>query len=346
MKKLISIWILCLLFIGANTIVRINDQLAQAASSSQEFKKSLNKDQPSQNTPSGDEVDITDISKQLKNPMADLWMFNFQNDYSAYVSEIPDSQTRYFNTTVFQPVISVPLGDEWTIVNRPVFSWVNGELPTRNTIDSLGLLTAGGGSFPGGAPFTGPSSITSLLDADMDSSLGDFVFLSMIGPVDIDKFIWGAGVTTMWPTATDDRFGTEKYSVGPALTGAYLGDRWTVGALAQQWHSYAGDDNRGNVNKMNLQYFVYYNLPDQWTVGMAPNIIADWDQDEDNRWTVPVGLGVSKTLFLGKLPVKVGVEYQHSVIKPDFIGNEWNIRLSFTPVIPNLIKMKQGKYSF
>jgi hypothetical protein len=343
-RELITILVLSFMFLGASTIVCAADQLAQAASSSQEFRKSLNEDRPSQSTSASDEVDIADISKKLKNPMADLWMFNFQNDYTAFVSEIPGTQRRYFNTTSFQPVISVPIGDEWTLVNRPVFSWVNGEMPTRNTFDSLGLLNSGGSGFSGGAPYGGPSSITSLIDVDTDSSLGDFVFLSMIGPADIDKIIWGAGVTTMWPTATDDRFGSEKYSAGPVLTGAYLGDKWTVGALAQQWNSYAGDDDRSDVNKMNLQYFLYYNLPNQWTVGMAPNIVADWEQDEDNRWTVPVGLGVSKTLFLGKLPVKVGIEYQYSVIKPDFVGNEQNVRISFTPIIPNLIKMKQGKF--
>mgnify|MGYP000217944842 CR=1 FL=1 len=67
-KKIISFWIISFMFIfGASTVVCANGQ-------------------PSQSTPAGSGADIEDISKKLKNPMADLWMFNFQNDYTAFVS--------------------------------------------------------------------------------------------------------------------------------------------------------------------------------------------------------------------------------------------------------------------
>ena len=43
-------------------------------------------------------------------------------------------------------------------------------------------------------------------------------------------------------------------------------------------------------------------------------------------------------VLLGKLPVRIQFEVDYSAIHPDDIGSRWNFRLSFTPVIPNLLK--------
>jgi hypothetical protein len=40
----------------------------------------------------------------------------------------------------------------------------------------------------------------------------------------------------------------------------------------------------------------------------------------------------------GKLPVKIGIAGQYMPIRPDAFGQQWNIQVSFTPVIPKLIK--------
>jgi hypothetical protein len=57
---------------------------------------------------------------------------------------------------------------------------------------------------------------------------------------------------------------------------------------------------------------------------------------KDNRFNVPLGLGVYKTMFFGRLPIKMGLEYQHSVIDEDLYGRDYNIKFVFTPVIPRL----------
>jgi len=41
---------------------------------------------------------------------------------------------------------------------------------------------------------------------------------------------------------------------------------------------------------------------------------------------------------LGKLPVKVQLAGQYMPIRPDNVGQEWNIQLQLTPIIPTLIK--------
>ena len=53
---------------------------------------------------------------------------------------------------------------------------------------------------------------------------------------------------------------------------------------------------------------------------------------------MPAGVAVGKVLKLGPLPVKVQIAGQYMPIRPDRVGQEWNIQLQLTPVIPKLIK--------
>jgi hypothetical protein len=53
--------------------------------------------------------------------------------------------------------------------------------------------------------------------------------------------------------------------------------------------SFAGDEDRANVNAMTFQPFLNYNLPKGWYLTSSPLITANWEAD--NRWTVPIGGG-------------------------------------------------------
>ena len=77
------------------------------------------------------------------------------------------------------------------------------------------------------------------------------------------------------------------------------------------------DDGRDDVSMMNSQYFVYYSVTLTFSVGVGPNIIANWEQDSNNRWTVPIGLGISRTFQFRKVPECFGLEAHYSVIQPD-----------------------------
>ena len=119
----------------------------------------------------------------------------------------------------------------------------------------------------------------------------------------------------------------------------YLADKWAFGGLVQNWMSFAGSDDRGDTNQMNLQPFLVFFLPKGWSVGYSGNILANWEADDtEDIWTVPIGVQVAKVLKLGKLPVKLGLAVQYMPVRPRNFGQEWNFQLSVTPVIPKLIK--------
>ena len=90
---------------------------------------------------------------------------------------------------------------------------------------------------------------------------------------------------------------------------------------------------------MNLQPIAAYFLPNGWSIGYSGNVLANWRaQNSGDVWTVPIGVAVNKVVKLGKLPVKIGLAGQYMPIHPETFGQKWNIQVSFTPVIPKLVK--------
>jgi hypothetical protein len=294
------------------------------------------------------EMTLEEISAKLDNPLSDLWMIWMQNDRMRYNGDL-SSRNRTIDVKYFEPVISIPLADKWSLVNRPVITRIDAQVPDINLPEDLAGLggTPGGGDFGGGNLAGFAETLLNNADWDNQSAWGDLILLSMISPQNLPtvgngKVAWGVGATTMWPTASKDLFGTEKYSAGPAALGLYMGKKWKFGALGQQWWSYAGKGDREDVSRMNLQYFWFYNLGNLWQIGAAPNITANWEADSDNRWTVPLGIGVNKTVKIGRLPVRFALEVHKTVVQPDAFGMDWNVRFVVIPVIPNLVKMYQG----
>ncbi len=150
------------------------------------------------------------------------------------------------------------------------------------------------------------------------------------------------GPTFMFPTASDSFFGSEKFSVGPAAILVYLGEKWKLGFIAQHWWSVAGESDRPDVSTSNIQYLIYYDLPKLWSIGMGPNILVNWEADDGNKLTFPVGLGFSKTtLLFGKLPVRFGMEVHYAAVHPDDFGQRWNFRVYVVPVLPSPFMKKQ-----
>ncbi len=250
-----------------------------------------------------------DVAKQLNNPVADIWALNFQfNRY--YLQGKATDKTREQDVMNFQPVLPVHLTREWNLITRPVIPYLF--------------------SSPDFEPGDG---------WDDTSGFGDIALVSLLSPAELNSgFIWGAGPTFIFPTASKDALGQGKYQAGPAAVGLYMGKSWIFGSLAQQWWSFAGDNDRKSTSQANIQYFIQYVFGKSWQIGMAPNILIDWKADREDRFTVPVGLGIGKTVRIGRLPVKFTAEVDYMVVRPDDFGQHWSVRFQMIPVLPALIK--------
>ncbi|HSO81676.1 hypothetical protein [Thiocapsa sp.] len=278
-------------------------------------------------------ADLERIAKMTSNPLGAAWMLWWQNDLTEVRGDlVPGGEL--VNTTRFQPVMSFPLdpnGADWNLIVRPVIQYQSVPLDA----DVGRLLSASPETI------TSEPELSRILPTawdDRTNGFGDTALLTLVGPNRLDGFIWGVGASQIFPTAERDVLGQGKWQAGPAFLAAKLAPKpggFNIGALAQHWWSYAGDSDRAATNQTDIQYFINYRLSGTQLIGMSPNITIDWTADSGNQLTLPVGLGYSNVYKIGPLPVRVAIEAQYSLIAPDNVGRDWNLRLLFIPVIPN-----------
>jgi len=257
-------------------------------------------------------ADLAEIDRRLNNPLTSIWSLTVQNNSSAFEGDAIDG-TEYSNNFFFQPFMPFEVGAEKQamLTLRPVFPLV-----TQPVFDE-------------------PDARESYQHV---TGLGDIQLLVMAGPNDGKGLVWGAGATFKFPTASEDELGRGKYQAGPAGMLFYMGKPWTLGLLAQHWSSFAGEDDRDSVSQTDIQYVIRRSIPGAMSIGMGPTISIDWEADSDNRLTVPVGLGITKTTRWGNTPFKLRAEVHYSVVSPDNFGSTWNLRLQVTPVIASPVK--------
>ena len=215
----------------------------------------------------GQDTSPSDLAKQAQNPIANLISLPLQNNTNFGIG--PDDETQ--NILNIQPVWPFSLNDKWNLITRTIVP----------VISQPGVLTDGEGRVFG---------------------LGDTTFSAFFSPKDSGKLIWGVGPILLFPTATDATLGSDKWGAGPSLVVLTMPGQWVIGSLFSNVWSFSGSGDQ-DVNLFTWQYFVNYNLPEGWYLTSAPIITANWEANNDNRWTVPFGGGVGKIFKIGKQPL-------------------------------------------
>jgi hypothetical protein len=249
--------------------------------------------------------DDADLAKQSQNPVANLISLPFQNN--TFFGVGPDDDVA--NVLNIQPVIPIGLGG-WNLINRTIVPLIY--LPD---------LTSGLPELPEGV--SGGSTF----------GLGDVNYTGWLSPLGGGPITWGVGPSITLPTATDEKLGTEKWSIGPSAVVVAQPDPFVLGGLVRQLWSFAGDDDRQDVSQTLIQPFVNYNLPDGWFLVSAPVITANWEADADDRWTVPIGGGGGRVFRIGRQPVNAALHAYYNVESPEF-GPDWSLRFTVSFLFP------------
>jgi hypothetical protein len=285
------------------------------------------------------------MSALMDNPLGNVAMLFTQFDIS--VLENPTSG-REENKVNYMGIFQFPKGisENWNLINRIVWNVPSMPLDQDKIDAAVDRLTRRIGS--GEGPIVLPPANSPIAPIDLfggrTTGFGDMYYNGLFAPKVGKKLesganlLWGAGVALGFPTASEDILGTGKWLAGPSALGVYMGPKWKIGALWQQYFDYAGDDDRDDVNLTNLQYFIFYSIDEVTSIGLSPNIIANWEQSSGNVWTVPIGLGISRTFQFGKVPVRIGAEVHYSIVQPDdVVGQKWNFRFYVIPAAPSAL---------
>jgi len=141
------------------------------------------------------------------------------------------------------------------------------------------------------------------------------------------------GPVMYWPSATDERLGSQKWGAGPTALLLKQDGPWTYGILANHIWSFAdagGGDDRSDLSNTFLQPFLAYNTKSATTYTVNTETSYDWIH---RQWTVPINVLVSQLVHLGKLPVSIGLGGKYYAEKPAN-GPDWGIRFVFTILLP------------
>ncbi len=286
---------------------------------------------------------ISQMSALMDNPLGNVAMLFTQVDWM--VKKEPESgredmQVNYMGIAQFPK----KLNPNWNLINRVI--WNVGSVPLDLDKDSgygsvpPGDITPPPDGFPPGANPPLPIDIF----RGRTNGFGDMMYVALFSPAATRKvgkgnFTWGAGFDVGLPTATEDILGSGKYTAGPSALAVYMGPKWKLGGLVTHFKDFADrDSDRADVHLTNLQYFLFFSLNDTTAVGMAPNIICNWEQSSGNRCTVPIGLGFVTTANIGKIPFRFGAEVHYSVIHPDdSLFTKWNFRFYVIPAAPSAL---------
>ena len=239
-----------------------------------------------------------DLAKKLANPIAALISVPVQVNYDEGYG--PSDDGEIWRTNV-QPVIPVSLTEDWNLISRTIVPIVK-----QTDFPSSGLSEFG---------------------------LGDTVqsfFFSPKAPTS-NGTIWGVGPVLLIPTATDDVLGGERWGGGPTGVALKQEGPWTYGVLVNHIWSFAGNDNRNDVNASFMQPFVSYITETKTTFTFATEATYDW---EGEQWSVPLNANVSQLLKIGDQLVQVGGGLRYWAESPDGAADGWGLRMTFTLLFP------------
>ena len=249
------------------------------------------------------------LAKAAQNPIASLISLPIQWNSTPNTQWAPNAvdpgaqhnQTQ--NVVNVQPVVPFKVSDDLTLVTRTIVPFISQPWARGTNIQTLG---------------------------DINPSV--FFVPTLKGNLTV-----GLGPTLIIPSATDDRIASGRWSGGPSAVLVYTKGKVVAGGLVNNVWSFAGDGKK-DVNQMLIQPFLNYNLPKGWYLTSSPIITANWTNEDNKGWTVPVGAGVGRVFVLGTQPVNASLSAYYNAVKPEIAGEtlfgDWTFRAQVQFLFP------------
>lgn len=243
------------------------------------------------------ETQPSNLDRDLQNPLSRLYLLPLQ--YNAHHNVGPFNRNQ--NVLNIQPVVPV-VGEKWLTINRFV-------VPVIDQPDAVENKSTFG--------------------------LGDILYQGYFSPMEgIRQDLWGLGPAFQFPSGSDEVLSSKKWSVGPTFAWVSQPGNWTLGGLFTQLWSFAGDDDRDDVNQLQIQPLIYYRMSGGTSLSFLHTINANWNESSGNQWTVPVGLSINQIVVHPYFyPYELQFGVYGNVIRPEN-SSDWLLKLQINFVLP------------
>lgn len=235
-----------------------------------------------------------ELADKLANPVASLISVPLQNNLTYGIG--PYNGSKY--QINIQPVIPFKLSENLNLITRYI-------LPV---VDQQDVIAENSHEF----------------------GLSDATVTAFFAPK-TKGIILGVGPAFLVPTATEKFLGTEKFGVGPSVLVMHQGKGLSIGFIANQIWSVAGNENRADFNQFYTQIFLTHSYKSGASLGITSEITQNW---EGNTTLITLSPNVGAITKLGGQTIQFAVMplipiVGHSDIRPD-----WGLRAVVAFVFP------------
>ena len=265
--------------------------------------KTINVDSPSTAKGGAVKPSANEIAAELANPNTPMATLTFKLQYRQFDGDLPGAAEQTGTGLVFQPSLPFPLDNGDKIIFRP------------------------------GIPFQFDQPVfdSTQNDFESESGLGDIGFDLIYAPKSKDGMLYGAGLFTVLPTATEDSLGQDVWTLGPEVFIGKATKKYVMGALPSHVWDIGGPGEK-DVSLTTLSAFYVYLPGGGWNVGTAP--IMSYDHEAEQS-VIPVNFNFGKTVVWSGRPWKLSMEFNYFVEKPDSFAQDWYIGFNIAPVVEN-----------
>ncbi|WP_291149522.1 hypothetical protein [Flavobacterium sp. UBA7680] len=235
-----------------------------------------------------------ELADKLANPVASLISVPLQNNLNYGIG--PFNGSKY--TINVQPVIPFKLTENLNLITRYILPVVDQRDITGENTHQFGLS---------------------------DATVTAFFAPKTKG------LILGVGPAFLIPTATDELLGTEKFGVGPSVLVMHQGKGLSVGFIANQIWSVAGNEDRADFNQFYTQIFLSHSYKSGASLGISSEITQNW---EGNTTLITISPNIGAVTKLGDQVVQFAIMPLIPVVGPHEIKPDWGLRAVLAFVFP------------
>lgn len=235
-----------------------------------------------------------ELADKLANPVASLISVPLQNNLTYGIG--PFNGSKY--TINVQPVIPFKLTDNLNLITRYILPVVDQRDITGENTHQFGLS---------------------------DATVTAFFAPKTKG------LILGFGPAFLVPTATEKLLGTEKFGVGPSALVMHQGKGLSVGFIANQIWSVAGNEDRADFNQFYTQIFLTHSYKSGATLGITSEITQNW---EGNTTLITLSPNIGAISKLGGQAVQFAIMPLIPIVGPRDQRPDWGLRAVLAFVFP------------
>jgi len=235
-----------------------------------------------------------ELADKLANPVASLISVPLQNNLTYGIG--PYNGSKY--QINIQPVIPFKLSENLNLITRYI-------LPV---VDQQDVIAENSHEF----------------------GLSDATVTAFFAPK-TKGIILGVGPAFLVPTATEKFLGTEKFGVGPSVLVMHQGKGLSIGFIANQIWSVAGNENRADFNQFYTQIFLTHSYKSGASLGITSEITQNW---EGNTTLITLSPNVGAITKLGGQTMQFAVMPLIPIVGNSDIRPDWGLRAVVAFVFP------------